>query len=232
MITDADVRRPAADVLAQALGTFPPHTAQALRRLGHLKRWQEGENILHNGVIAGSVLILLSGRVRMVASTFEGDEVLLRWFVPGEFVGVASVLGQVPFPTDAVASGTVEAVQIDASELCRHLMTDAEGALVFARKVSHLAAELVGLLVAFTSGRLEKRIVSLLARLVAHQPLAQAGEEVRLTLSQQDVAFAVGGSRQRVSLELRKLEETGFIKLGYRHIMVLRPLSGLLPGSG
>ncbi|NDZ17002.1 hypothetical protein C7T35_27465 [Variovorax sp. WS11] len=226
MIKDADVRRPAADVLAQALHELPPRTAEALRALGHLKCWEDGELILHNGLMANSVCLILSGQVRMVASTPEGDEVFLRWFGPGEFAGVASVLGRIPFPSDAIASGTVEAVQLDASEFRRHLATDPEGALAFAARVSHFAAELVALLAAFTSGSLEKRIVSLLRRLVAHQPAPLQGEGVRLTLSQQDIAYAIGASRQRVSMELQKLEKSGYIRLGYRHLVVLRALSG------
>ena len=224
MIDVAHVHRPAADVLSRALHGLPAQTANAVRRLGNLRQWQDGEWILRSGAIASSVFLILSGRVRMVASTPEGDEVFLRWFVPGEFAGVASVLGQIPFSSDAIASGAVEAVQLDAGEFRRHLATDAEGALVFAARVSKFASDLVANLAAVTSGRLDHRIVSLLVRLMAHQPTTPPGEEIRLDLSQQDIADAVGGSRQRVSMELQKLEKDGYVRLGYRHLVVLRPL--------
>lgn len=181
--------------------------------------------MLRNGVAAASVFLLLKGRVRLSGITAEGEEVLLRWFLPQEFVGMASCLGEIPFPAEAIASGEVEAVQFDAQALRRHLATDAHGALALASIVSAFAAELVALFVSFTASRLDQRILGALERLAMHEPAQARGAGVKLMVSQQDIAHAVGASRQRVSVELRKLEKQGKITLGYRHIVVLRRLA-------
>lgn len=158
----------------------------------------------------------------MAGVTPEGEEVLLRWFLPGEFVGLASVLGNLPLPAEVVATGTVEAIGLDATALKRHLATDPEGAMEFARIVSTFASELAELFVSFAASRLDRRILGVLQRFAAHEPNATRDREIRLEVSQQDLAHAVGASRQRVSVELRKLEEAGWIKLGYRHLVLLR----------
>jgi DNA-binding GntR family transcriptional regulator len=45
-----------------------------------------------------------------------------------------------------------------------------------------------------------------------------------LSVSQRDIAGAVGASRQRVNAELRALEQAGHIQLGYNRILVIGPL--------
>lgn len=189
-----------------------------------MRSFEDCEVVLSSGAVAGSVFLLLAGRVRLAGITPEGEEVLLRWFMPGEFVGLASVLGRLPFSAEAVATGQVQAVQVDADALYRHLSTDPQGALQFARIVSAFASELVEVFVTFTAGRLERRILGVLHRLAAHEPPAAEHQGIRLDVSQQDLAHAVGASRQRVCIELRKLEEGGWIRLGYRHLVVLRSL--------
>ena len=42
-----------------------------------------------------------------------------------------------------------------------------------------------------------------------------------LSVSQRDIAGAVGASRQRVNAELRALEQAGHIQLGYNRILVI-----------
>jgi CRP/FNR family cyclic AMP-dependent transcriptional regulator len=206
------------------MARLPPTTAGAVRSLGQLRRFGDADVIFRAGVRASSVILLLNGRVRLAGIAPEGEEVLLRWFQPGEFVGLASFLGKLPFSAEAVASGEVEAVQIDGEALRRHLESDPQGALLFACIVSAFASELVELFVTFTAGRLERRILGVLQRLAAHELPSANGKEIRLPVSQRDIAHAVGASRQRVSVELRKLEEGGWIRLGYNHLLVLRPL--------
>ena len=102
----------------------------------------------------------------------------------------------------------------------------------FAAIVSAFASELAELFVTFTAGSLDRRIVGVLHRLAAHEPTG-GPEETRLEVSQQDIAHAVGASRQRVSIELRKLEKDGWIRIGYKYLIVRRDLpTSLHPRAG
>lgn len=220
MITDQTLQRPAADAWAQALAQMPPHTASALGRLGRLRRWHSGDTVIQAGTVADALLLVLSGRLRMVAVSKQGHEVLFRWFAPGEFIGLVSIIGHVPVPTEAVAVGEVQAVAIEREALLSHLRGDAEGALHFAAIAAHFAAEMVELFVAQTTGSLSERILNVLWRLARHEAAGNNDGDVRLALSHQDIANAVGASRQRVSLELQKLVKRGDIQIGYRHLLL------------
>jgi CRP-like cAMP-binding protein len=216
--TDLDLVRPAADVLAAALSQMPSATASALRGVGHCRRWTNGEVLLRAGDDSPAVLLLLDGRLKLTAVTAAGDEVLFRWLAPGEMIGLTSVLGQVPLPTSAVADGEVQAFVLERQQLLRYLNSDAQAAMYFAGVASRHGAHLADLLVRLHGGSLCDRIVGVLSRIAGHEAVRNGGA-VKLRMTHLDIANAVGASRQRVSVELRKLEQTGVLRLGYRHVV-------------
>jgi CRP-like cAMP-binding protein len=227
VITESSIERPAADVLAAALAGLPAATAAALRRIGQCRRWRGGAVVLRAGEVSPTGLLLLDGRLRLSAASPLGHAVLFRWVQPGEFIGLVSVLGHVPVPTDAVADGPVQALVFTRQDLIAHLRSDAEGALHFAALASRHAAHLAELLVQVHAGTLQERIVGVLSRMAGMQAPRESrpevAREVRLRLSHRDIAQAVGASRQRVSVELRKLQAKGVLRLGYRQVLLAPP---------
>ena len=211
--------RPAADVLAAALARMPMATATVLQRIGRCRRWSSGEVLLRAGDASPAVLLLLDGRLKLTAVTPLGHEVLFRWITPGEFIGLTSVLGNVPLPTSAVADGEVQVYVLERQQLLGYLHADAEAAMYFGGVASRHGARLADLLVRLHAGSLQDRIVGVLSRIAGYEA-ARGGQEVRLRMTQLDIANAVGASRQRVSVELRKLEGKGVLRLGYRHVLM------------
>lgn len=224
MITDVSLARPAADVLALALSKMPGATATAVQNIGRCRRWSNGAVLLRAGDHAPSVLLLLDGRLKLTALTPMGDKVLFRWLVPGELIGLTSVLGKVPLPTSAEADGEVQAFVLERQKLLAHLQSDAQAAIYFAGVVSRHGAHLADLLVRLHGGSLQDRIYRVLSR-IAGDAAVRGGDEVKLQMTQLDIANAVGASRQRVSIELRGLAAKGLLKLGYRHV-VINPRGG------
>jgi CRP-like cAMP-binding protein len=84
---------------------FSAETRARLHRIAVVRHWRTGELVLHGGGVASSILVILQGQVRLSGSSSEGDERFFRMFQPGEYVGLASALGEVPFLFDAVATG-------------------------------------------------------------------------------------------------------------------------------
>src|SRR5690606_20135246 len=56
------------------------------------------------GEEASSFFILLDGRVRVVKTTPDGCQVIVRYIVPGELLGIAHALGRDTYPASAVAA--------------------------------------------------------------------------------------------------------------------------------
>jgi CRP-like cAMP-binding protein len=68
---------------------------------------------------------------------------------------------------------------------------------------------------------LEKRVWATLERIARYNSVQVPGG-VQLRVSQADLAQAAMASRQRVNQQLRRFQEKGLIRLGYRNIVLLR----------
>lgn len=165
--------------------------------------------------------MLLKGRLRLAATTSEGEEVLFRWFIRGEFVGMASAIGELPFLVDALAVGECATAHFERAHFLRILKSDAEAVMVAARQISQSAFDMTQLVIARSESTLTARVYSVLLRLARHNATIRPTGEATLAVSQNDLALAVGASRARVNIELHKLETLGRIRLGYKHIVML-----------
>ena len=207
--------------LRSAFSQFPERAAAELARLARVRHWHDGEVVLHGGSVVDSVVVVLDGRLRLTASSLEGEEILFRWFMPGEFVGLSSAVGNLPFLVDARAVGDCRTANIGRSAFLQVLAGDAEAALSVARQVSQFAHAMTQLVIARSEHTLTARVYSVLQRLAKHNATERTNGEIALHFSQNDIAMAVGASRARVNLELHTLETMGRIHLRYKHIILL-----------
>jgi CRP-like cAMP-binding protein len=203
------------------LSDLPPITAAGFAEMAVLRSWEDGQVVLHGGSIVPSVSLILQGRLRLAATTAEGEEVLFRWFVRGEFVGMASAVGGLPFLVDAVAVGDCRTAQFERDRLLRVLKSEPEAMMQFAQQISQSAYDMTRLVIARSEPTLTARVYAVLLRLTKHNATVRPSGEVTLAVSQNDLALAVGASRARVNIELHRLEALGRIRLGYKHIVML-----------
>lgn len=209
--------------LREVLAPFSPETQHRLQQLANIRQWRGGHVVLQAGAIVGSVLVVLEGRLRVTAITSEGEEVFFRWFTPGEYAGVGSALGGVPFVPDATAACDLRCAQFERSQFLQILASDGAAALLMAQHISRYAHEMTRLVIAKTESKLTGRVFAVLVRLARHNSAAGPRGEMILLLAQSELARAVGASRQRVNIELSKLERAGCIRLGYKHVVLLDP---------
>ena len=66
--------------------------AEALHALGLHRTFRRGQRLVFEGTAAGHVVIIESGRVKVVISTIEGDEKILAVRGSGEILGDLSVV--------------------------------------------------------------------------------------------------------------------------------------------
>lgn len=218
------VPRPA-DLLAatpgDALAAFPPPVAAAMRALGKLQRWRDGDHMFRRGERVTQLHLLLHGRIR-IAMAGE-DELFIRWSQPGEFVGIVSVMTQRPFPVDAVACDRCEALSFDWETLRGLLESDGRAALMVAAILGRHASDMTNLIVARTARTMTERVMAVLEHLALLNAVPFDGGQQVLPVSQLDIAQAVGASRQAVNAALHKLEDAGRISLGYRSVALRAP---------
>lgn len=195
------------------------HTRSLMRRRSVVK----GETIYTEGSRPSALWQLQSGAVRVTNQAPDGREVVFAIFGPGDCFGEISLID------GGVASNTTTA--IERGELAE--LSKANFDLLyqqhpeFSRHLNRLLCARVRHMLHFyadvTLRSLEQRMANRLVYLVSMAPAVQS--ELRLALTQQDLANMLGASRQAVSKVLNQWREQGLIDLKYGGITLLQHAS-------
>ena len=194
---------------------------QALMRIGVVRAWQTGQVVLSRGQSISTALLLIEGRLRVSVTTLEGEEQLLRWLLPGEISGLSSVFAERTYPADLVAAVPSQVLHIERAKLLDLIGQDATVAVDLLRILGLRINQLFDTLADQGMPTLEKRVWATLERFARFNSV-KVPDGVQLRVNQSDLAQAAMASRQRVNQQLRRFQENGLIRLGYRNIVLLR----------
>jgi len=196
-------------------------SVDALQRIGRLRRWQEGQVVLTRGQSTSTALLLVQGRLRVSITTVDGEEQLLRWILPGEISGLSSVFAETTYPADLVAAVPSQVLHVDRGRLIALISQDATVAVDLLRILGLRINQLFDTLADQGMPTLEKKVWATLERIARFNGLS-VPEGVQLRVIQSDLAQATMASRQRVNQQLRRFQDQGLIRIGYRNIVLLR----------
>jgi len=196
-------------------------SVDALQRIGRLRRWQEGQVVLTRGQSTATALLLVQGRLRVSITTVDGEEQLLRWILPGEISGLSSVFAETTYPADLVAAVPSQVLHVDRGRLIALISQDATVAVDLLRILGLRINQLFDTLADQGMPTLEKKVWATLERIARFNGLS-VPEGVQLRVIQSDLAQATMASRQRVNQQLRRFQDQGLIRIGYRNIVLLR----------
>lgn len=198
--------------------------AEALLARVRRRTIKPGTKLIRAGSAGDEAVLLLSGRVRLVAYGVDRREVVLAIRGPGELIGEMAALGTGRRTASAVALDEVEAGLLDASELHDFLREHPDAAIVLTRMLIRRLAEatqdVIDLATQDSVGRLAKRLVDLSAE---HGRLAGGGTRIELALTQDELARWTGATRETVSRALRLMRQLGWVATDRKTITVLDP---------
>jgi len=213
-----------AEIFNQAWAQSSSLTArslQALQSVGSVRRWNDAQVVVSRGQSISAAMLLMKGRLRVSVTTPEGEEQLLRWMLPGEISGLGSVFADTTYPADVVAVGATQVLHVDQSELIALIGREPSVSVDLLRILGLRINQLFDTLADLGLQSLEQRVWATLERIAKFNSVPADGG-VMLRVSQADLAQAASASRQRVNQQLRKFQERGLIRLGYRTIVLLR----------
>lgn len=196
-----------------------PACRSALAEIGQLRSWNEGQTLLRAGEVAKSVLILKSGRLRVIGTSRSGAEILRPSPPVGKLIGLYSVLGKLPFHFSLLTATVCEVIHFDTVRLRKLLLDRGEIAVEFAELLARRTWSLMNQTVERESESTAFRLHETLQRL-ARTSGVRSPMGTKIVISQSDLAALVGSSRPHVNTCLRELQDEGLVKLGYRSIFV------------
>jgi CRP/FNR family transcriptional regulator, cyclic AMP receptor protein len=203
------------------LSELEPAEREDLERLGSVRRYRRGDVLFHEGDDAGAVVVLLDGHVK-AAMMNDGREVILAFPGPGELLGEISAVDGKPRSGTVRAVDEVEALVIPGSAFRSYLERRPRIALLLLRSVAARLREAdrqrVDYAVNDVVVRVAGRLVDLCDRYGAED---EAGIDVGLAITQDELAAWAGASREAVAKAMALLRTLGWVKTERRRIIVL-----------
>ena len=225
-------RRAALLASTPLFGGMAGHDLTTLAAATGSRRYRRGQLIVRQGEPGHSLFVVADGLVKVVVTSFDGEELILATLNPGETFGELAVID------GGYASASVEAV-VDTRVLAlsrttlldlvarrpglAEVLLRSLGRLI--RRLTDQAADLVFL---DLKGRIAKLLVAHLAPSDAPSP---DHDELTLPLTQSEIGAMVGGSRQSVNQTLQSFEHRGWVERRGRRL-VIKDLEALRHRSG
>jgi CRP-like cAMP-binding protein len=184
---------------------------------------------------AHSFFLLLDGYVRVVKTTPDGQQVIVRYISRGELMGIAQALGRNTYPASAIAA--VDCVVVAWPGNLWPELAAAFPSLV-ANTYETVGARLQDTqarVVEMSTEQVQQRVAHALLRLVKQSgKKTDEGIRIDFPLSRQDIAEMAGTTLHTVSRLLTAWEEQGLVKSGRQRVTIIEPhrLLSLAEGQG
>ncbi len=193
----------------------------------------KGEAVFEQEGEAHSFFLLLDGYARVVKTTPDGQQVIVRYISAGELMGIAQALGRKTYPASAIAV-------VDCVVLAWPGQMWAEFAARFPsfnagtyNTVGARLADAQTRVVEMSTEQVEQRVANTVLRL-ANQTgrKTEDGLLIDFPISRQDIAEMTGTTLHTVSRLLTAWEERGLVKSGRQRVTVVEPHRLLLLAEG
>ena len=209
--------------------TMPGEVLDRLASLGHIERYQDGELIHAAWQPVRRLWLVLSGGLRVSEVSADGSALTTAVLGEGSYYALGSLVKEgMRVKSEAHANGNTDTAVFELAQLEREFGDN--------KDVQHHRRLLLYLrfwaLADLYRDALALALPQRLARRLLGQALAAGrGPDIELRVVLADLAAMLGASRSRVNAELRRLEASGVVRLGYRQIVV-RDLELLRAAAG
>lgn len=205
------------DALGQTMlfGALDDDVLRTLAKACHAKSHDKASMVVVAGDPGGTIMVVASGRLKVVSRSSEGADIVLSYAVPGDTLGELSIFDLEP------RAATIEATQASVVITVPH-----DIAVALIRDHPDLAEEVMrqqAIMIRKATGQLSDLAFLDLPHRVAKYIQGRAGNSntADLGLSQTELAAAVGAVRQTVNSALKGFERRGWIKADGRIVEIL-----------
>jgi CRP/FNR family transcriptional regulator, cyclic AMP receptor protein len=202
-------------------GALPDASLDACARKGHTRMYAKGEVICHRGDAGDSMVIILSGRVKIANTTADGREIVVSFLGVGDLAGEIAVLDGQQRTANVVALQDTEVFVIYRRDLMPVLISHPSGMF----EVIQILCEKLRVATAIiedNTREMQARTARGLLRLAQqHGVKSKNGICIDLKISQTDLGNYLGLSRANVSRQLTHLKDAGIVKMDVAKIVVI-----------
>jgi CRP-like cAMP-binding protein len=189
----------------------------------HSASFRPGTVIFDHGDPGSTLYIISTGQVKISVDTAEGREVTLAILEAGEFFGELSLLDDLPRSATATALTQTEVVLLSRARFLAtvksHPPIAREVLATLGRRLRHADTLIEDIVQKDAPTRVARQLLALAAE---HGMPTGEGVEVRIPLTQQELAAMAGVTRETMNKVLRAYLVKGWISYEGRRLTVRR----------
>ena len=179
---------------------------------------QRNSRVIDEGNEATALFVVIAGRLKVLRSDADGNELTLNVLSEGDVFGELALLDNRP------RSGTVVALEpcrllVISKDDFRKLLSHPEVAMRLLQRLADQVRRLSDTAFLFATGDVFTRLRALLTS------LARPHENLRIIqepLTQREIASRIGCTRERVTAVMKAIVEGGYVEIDARRRIVLR----------
>jgi CRP/FNR family cyclic AMP-dependent transcriptional regulator len=195
-------------------------TIQQIAALAIRRPYESDALVFSQGDPGDSLYGVVTGKVRISASTREGKEMFLNIMEPGDTFGEIALLDGNPRTATATTTATCELMIIPRAQFLALLQREPTVAIhllqLLCQRIRWTSAQAEDSALLAVPSRLARRLLSL-AKLHGHH----SPKGVQLIISQEEMGRFLGISRQAVNQYLQEWRAKGWVDVGRGKVTVL-----------
>jgi CRP/FNR family transcriptional regulator, dissimilatory nitrate respiration regulator len=199
---------------------------KTLAEMAVRKNFPRQTTIFREGKEAQGFYILLTGQIKLVKSSLDGKEYIIRLVGPGETFAEAAVFGDIPYPATAISLEDCQTLFFPKGPFLQNLAaspTLARNMLAtLSRLLLHLTKQLEDLSLKEVSARLARYLLERCQ--VTHGEIA-AGLSLELPTTKTQLAAYLGTISETLSRTLSRFKNMGLIEVDKGKITILDPVA-------
>jgi CRP/FNR family cyclic AMP-dependent transcriptional regulator len=193
-----------------------------LVRHGHLRRLPAGMPLFVEGTRSDTVVVVISGRVKVFSSAENGTEVVLAVRGPGALLGELAAIDEQPCSASVRSFEPVEVLTVGLQEFTAFLHAHPRTMWLLMRILTDRLRDADRKRLEFGVYDIPNRVARRLVELVDRFGEAtESGIRITLPFTQAELASWVGGSREAVAKALRTLRAGGYVRTQRRTYTVV-----------
>jgi CRP-like cAMP-binding protein len=202
------------------ISTMPPQALDDLVKFSTVARFEPNQEIVRKGEPGNCLYGILSGRVRIYATSPEGDEITLNVQDTGELFGEIALIDGSMRTASAVAMEHVDLLCIYRDHFLPYLRANPDLLLgmlsLLCQRLRWTSSSIEDSAFLDFPTRLAKRLL-----LLAEHYRSGQGDKITIPLSQHDLGSMVGAGREAINKQLTLWRSAGIVDTRRRAIIIL-----------
>jgi CRP-like cAMP-binding protein len=202
-------------------GNLSADEIDSMIRYTCVEQYPAGRQIFDKGSPGHSVMAVLRGSIKIGSLSSDGKEVVFRIINAGEIFGVIAALDGEPRSADATAITDSELLVLNRRDFLRILENRANLCMILLRILCRRLRQTSEQVEDVMFRHLKSRVAKTLLQLTEGVGLrGLQSKSVELHVSQRELGYMAGGSRERVNQILQNWHRHGLVDLGKASILV------------